>query len=121
VISSHAPKSERRRHTPGLIPPELQAKVREFAAELSEQHADAFEELEMKNRIAGLLRRCLPPRPRRPGRPGIANVTAAIRLLAELQRLNPARPAKEIWQQIYRRLIPRWDNLGRIERAPSSA
>jgi hypothetical protein len=57
-----------------------------FAAELIEQHGDLFIHSQMKSRIAGLLRRFLPPIPRRTGRPGLANVTAAIRLHDELKR-----------------------------------
>jgi len=116
VISSHPQKSSRR-HIPVSIPPELQAMVRTFAAELIEQHGvDAFNrDPQLKSRLAAMLQRCLPPR-RKPGRPGFATVTAAIGLHTELKRSSPESSPKEIWKEIYRRLIPRWDNLRRIER-----
>jgi len=102
---------------PVSIPSELEARIRAFATELAAHHRDVFSlDAQMKNRLAGLLRRCLPPRPRRPGRPGFVSVTAAIKLLAELQGSFPERPAKEIWQELYRRIIPEWDTLKQIER-----
>src|SRR5262249_42875376 len=69
----------------------------------------------MKTRVSAMLRRLLPPRSR-PGRPDFATVTAAIGLHAELKRSSPESSPKEIWKEIYRRLIPQWDNLRRIER-----
>jgi hypothetical protein len=43
-------------------------------------------------------------------------VTAAIRLLEKLRRLHPDRSHKEIWREIYRRVIPKHENLPAIER-----
>jgi len=95
------------------IPPELAAKVREFAAELSEQHAGAFQDPGMKTRVCATLRRSLPPRLRRPGP---ARSGQRHRLHAKLKRSWPERSTKAIWAEVYRRLIPGWDGLNRIER-----
>ena len=121
IVPSAPPERRRRASNPrrgsaSVIPPELQIRIHSFAVELIEHHGDAFSDPEMKNRIAGLLRRGLPPRSRRPGRPGFAIVSAAIGLHAELKRSSPESSPKEIWKEIYRRLIPKWDDLSRIER-----
>ena len=107
-------KPTRRRLPPAPIPPELQSMVRSFADALLERHGDLFtRDPRLKRRIAAELRRLLPPQP---GRPGLATVTAAIRLHVEIRRSHPERSHKEIWKEIYPRVIPGWQNLSVIER-----
>lgn len=99
---------------PVQLPSELQSMVRNFADALLEHYGDLFpRDPRLKCRIAAELRRLLPPQP---GRRGLAVVTAAIRLHGEIQRSHPERSSKEIWAEIYPRVIPGWPNLSVIER-----
>jgi hypothetical protein len=43
-------------------------------------------------------------------------VDAAIAIRDELMRLHPDWPNKLVWYHLYRAVIPRWDDYGRIER-----
>jgi hypothetical protein len=91
--------------------------VRRFAGDLIERHADLLtRDPQLKIRITAMLRRLLPPRPCRSGRPGLASVTAAIRLHNELTQSFPERSSKEVWREVYRVVVPRWDALSPIER-----
>jgi hypothetical protein len=88
--------------------------VIEFAQGLQRNHAPVFAgNPRLKHRVAQLVKLQLPPQP---GRPGLVIVTAAIRLLHDLRRIHPEKPAKEIWKEIYRRLIPNYARLSFIER-----
>jgi hypothetical protein len=107
--------ARRRLQPPAPIAPELHSIVRNFADALLERHGDLFaRDPRLKRRIAAELRRLLPPQP---GRPGFASVTEAIRLHGEITRSHPERSHKEIWKEIYPRVIPGWQNLGVIESA----
>jgi hypothetical protein len=112
-----APAKRRCRSTPVPLPPELQSRLRRFAAELIEHHGDVFKnDSEIKSRVAAMLRRYLPPWPRRGGRPGFVSVTLAIRLHGEIKWAHPEWSNKKIWDEVYRRSIPRWEVLSTIER-----
>jgi hypothetical protein len=99
----------------------MEAVVHRFAQELIERHGTAFS----GDRHETPHRKFAAPMPSTaPGRPfgaGLASVTVAIRLQAELKRLSPELSSKQVWQEIYRRLIPGWDDLGLIERRAAAA
>ncbi len=62
-----------------------------FTRNLKRNHGPLFASNPLYRTRAGqFLTALLPPKPRRGGQPGIQSVTAAIRLLRELRRLNPA-------------------------------
>jgi hypothetical protein len=108
-------RPRRRRRQPFPIPSDLKSKIRQFAAELVEQHGEAFSrERQLKSRLAAALRRLL--RPRRSGRPAIVGVSAAIRVRARLKRSHPEWTPKEIWRQVYISTIPEWNALPAFKR-----
>jgi hypothetical protein len=116
VILQHPPKAGRS-CVSEPIHPDIRAIVRRCAAELAADHGDAFtRDLRLKNRVAALLRRSLPPRPRRPGRPGLPNVTGAIRRHAEITESSPELSSKRIWRLVYRDVIPGWDAMNAADR-----
>lgn len=99
---------------PAPLQPEIQLMIRNFADALMERHGDLFTgDPRLKSRIAAELRRLLPPQA---GRPGLASVTVAIQLHREIERSHPERSAKEIWAEIYARVIPNWETLSVVQR-----
>src|SRR5215467_12841554 len=113
ALSVPPPKSERRHRTPVSVSAELQGKIRSFAQELIEQYLDAFENPNMKTRVATILRRCLPPRPRPRGYP---EVSRAIRMLDELRALRPEEPYHSLWRCIYPVVIAGYDAMNKLEK-----
>jgi hypothetical protein len=99
------------------IPIAIRQTVLRVAASLSEHHGDAFiEDSQLRIRVAGLLRRSLPPR-RRPGRPEkFPSVTAAIRIHSEIKREHPELSSKQCWQQTYAHVIEGWNSMDVEER-----
>jgi len=98
--------------------------IREEVVSLGKRLADFFSAAfagnsRLKYSVGRLLTAQLPPRPRPGGRPGCAMVSAAISLREELRRLHPERSHKEIWREIYRRVIPEYETLPVIERRAS--
>jgi hypothetical protein len=95
----------------------VEVMIRRFAAELVEHHGDLFtRDSQMKSRVVALLRRSLPPTPRSPGRPGYASVSAAIRMRNELRRAHRDWTPKQVWREIYPRVISAYASLDPIER-----
>jgi hypothetical protein len=116
TVGQIAPRRRRKQHRI-RIRKEIRQAVLEFAGRLRAEFGGDFAARRMLKRDVGrLLAAQLPPDPRPPGNPGYAAVTDAIRLLAKLRRSHPDKSHKEIWRQIYREIIPRYDDLLRIER-----
>ena len=116
TVGQRGPRRRRKQHRI-RIPKAIRQAVLELAGRLrSEFGADFAANRVLKHDVAQLLRAELPPAPRRPGRPGYATVTAAIRLRAELRRSHPQKSHKQIWREVYRKIIPRYGDLPLLER-----
>jgi hypothetical protein len=100
-----------------IIPSPIREEVISFGKLLTECFGSAFSSSSrLKNAVGRLLVSQLPPRSRLPGRPGLISVSQAISLREELRRTRPEMTARQIWREIYRRLIPQYATLDAIER-----
>ena len=107
-----SPKPKRRRRHGPRLPAVVRKEITQCARQLR-QHQGLFKtDPKLRDRVARVLRSMLPPKRRR-GRPGIPSVTQAMLLLKQLQRKHPEQQPRERWQQIYRQVIPNYENLPR--------
>jgi hypothetical protein len=106
---ARAPGKARRRES---IPAPIHEEVVSFAKLLTKFFGSAFSSCpRLKYAVGRLLVSQLPPCSRPPGRPGLIVVSQAINLREELRRTHPEMNAKEIWREIYRRVIPQYATL----------
>jgi hypothetical protein len=94
VILQHPPKIG--------IPLEIEDSIVRFVSELEVNYYDLFAaDPSLKVKVAGRIRRRLPPHPRRPGRRGLRSVSDAIHLHGKIQREQPELSAKQVWRKLY--------------------
>jgi hypothetical protein len=108
-----APKAKRQRRQAGpRIPATVRKEVSRCARQLRKHGKLFFADDQLKNRVARVLRSMLPPKRKR-GRPGNPMLTKAILLLKKLQHEYQEQERKDLWQQVYRQVIPDYANLPR--------
>jgi hypothetical protein len=99
------------------MPPELRKEAVEHCRSISRKYgADFAADRDLKDRLLRLERALLPPRPRRRGRPKNPIVTRAIALYRKLRRESPQQSPRQLWSQVYPRVIERWDTMSELDR-----
>jgi hypothetical protein len=97
------------------ISAQLQEEITSFAKFLVEFFGPAFAaNPRLKHSVGRLLTAQLPPEQRR-GRPPFAQVSRAIALRETLRKTRPEMALKQIWREIYARVIPQ--GLPALERS----
>jgi hypothetical protein len=107
-----AAKKPKRQGSGPRLPREIRKEITLCARQLRHHRALFTADPMLRDRAARVLKSMLPPRRKR-GRPGIASVTSAMMLLKKLQREHPEQERKQLWPQVYRRVIPNYATLPR--------
>ena len=99
------------------MPPELRKEVVAHCRSIGRKYGAAFKaDRDLKARVLRLERALLPPRPRRRGRPKNPIVSRAIALYRRLRREFPEASPRQLWRQIYPRVIEGWATMSELER-----
>ena len=106
------PSRRRKPKRPG-VPREVREEVTQFARQLNQRYGKLLKaDPTLRDRVARVFRSMLPPRRKR-GRPGDPIVTKAMLLIRKLRRNHPEQTPQQHWQQVYRQVIPNYQNLSR--------
>ena len=95
-----------------IVPAGMRSDILRAAQKLARRHEVSFgANPKLRECVARLLLRGLPPKPRRPGRPQQPSVTTAIRLLKQFRRQFRDDSKQQRWQRIAQAAVPGYAEL----------